>query len=116
MVWAGMSQAGRVLSQIATVSVLSRILPPADFGLVAIATVVTTFATLIRDMGTAAAVVQRDELKADLVDTVFWLNVLVGVALALLVAALAVPLSLIFRQPALSGVLFALTVTFPFAS
>lgn len=116
MVWAGMSQAGRVLSQIATVSVLSRILPPADFGLIAIATVVTTFATLLRDMGTAAAVVQRNELKKELLDTVFWLNALVGLSLAILVAALAVPLSLIFRQPALAGVLFALTVTFPFAS
>ena len=116
VVWAGISQGGRILAQIVTVSVLSRILPPADFGLIAIATVVTTFATLLRDMGTAAAVIQRKELKSDLVDTVFWFNVLVGVSLAILVAAIAIPLSLAFEQPRLATILFVLTATFPFAS
>lgn len=116
VLWAGISQGGRIVAQIVTVSVLSRILPPADFGLIAIATVVTTFATLLRDMGTAAAVIQRKELKPELVNTVFWFNVLVGLSLALLVAASALPLSIAFKQPRLGAILLALTVTFPSAS
>ena len=78
VVWAGVSQAARVLIQIATLAVLSRLLPPTDFGLLAMATVVTIFATLLRDMGTAAAVIQREKLGSELLDTVFWFNVCLG--------------------------------------
>jgi O-antigen/teichoic acid export membrane protein len=115
-VWAGLSQGARIILQILTLAILSRLLPPADFGIVAIANVVTTFAALIRDMGTSAAVIQRDYVAPELLDTVFWFNVLVGLTLALVIALLAMPLASGFRQPRLGGVLLALTVTFPSAS
>ncbi len=114
--WASVSQAGRTAIQLITVAVLSRLLPPSDFGVVAMATVVTTFAALLRDMGTSAAVIQREELHGVLLDTIFWFNVLLGIGLALALAALASPISGLFREPRLAGVLLALTVTFPAVS
>jgi O-antigen/teichoic acid export membrane protein len=116
VIWAGASQAGRLLIQILALAVLSRLLPAADFGLLALATVVTTYASLLRDMGTAAAIIQRDRLTGELLNTVFWFNVCVGVALAALVCVLAIPIANLFRQPRLSGVLAALAITFPLVS
>lgn len=116
VIWAGISQAGRVLIQMATLAVLSRLLPPVDFGLLAMATVVTVFATLLRDLGTAAAVIQREDLGNELLDTVFWFNVCLGGVLALAILLLAIPVSTAFGEPRLAGVLAALAVSFPLAS
>ncbi len=112
-IWAAVSQGGRTFVQLLTVAVLSRLLPAADFGVLAMASVVTTFAGLLRDMGTSAAVIQREQLQGELLDTIFWFNVYLGIALAGLLAVLAGPLAAAFREPRLAGVLLALTVTFP---
>jgi O-antigen/teichoic acid export membrane protein len=116
VVWAGASQAGRLLIQMVALAVMSRLLPAADFGLLALATVVTTYANLLRDMGTAAAIIQRQTLSDDLLDTVFWFNVCVGGILAVGVIALAVPIAHLFRQPRLAGVLDTLAISFPLVS
>ena len=44
------------------VVILARLLSPSDFGIVAMASVVTGFAHIFRDFGTVAAVIQRREL------------------------------------------------------
>ncbi len=116
VVWAGVSQAARLLIQIATLAVLSRLLPPIDFGLLAMATVVTIFATLLRDMGTAAAVIQREKVGNELLDTVFWFNVCLGGGLAIAILLLAIPVATAFGEPRLAGVLALLAVSFPLAS
>jgi O-antigen/teichoic acid export membrane protein len=104
------------LIQLLALAVLSRLLPPADFGLLALATVVTTYASLLRDMGTAAAIVQREHLTPELLDAVFWFNVCIGAALAIALCALAIPIADVFRQPRLSGVLLASAISFPLVS
>jgi PST family polysaccharide transporter len=116
VLWSGVSQAGRVLIQTAALVVLSRLLPPTDFGLLAMAGVVTTFVNLLRDMGTASAVIQREVLGRELLDTVFWFNIGLGIALGVLVALLAIPIATAFDQPRLAGVLSTLAVSFPIAS
>ena len=116
VLWSGISQAARVLIQTAALVVLSRLLPPTDFGLLAMAAVVTAFVNLLRDMGTASAVIQREVLGKELLDTVFWFNVGLGVALGVGVALFAIPIAMAFKQPALSGVLTTLAVSFPIAS
>jgi len=116
VLWSGISQAARVLIQTAALAVLSRLLPPTDFGLLAMAAVVTTLINLLRDMGTASAVIQREALASELLDTVFWFNIGLGMALGVLVAMLAIPIAAAFHQPHLAGVLTALASGFPVAS
>jgi O-antigen/teichoic acid export membrane protein len=116
VLWAAVSQASRVVIQFATLAILSRLLPPIDFGIVAMAGVVTTFATLIRDMGTASAVIQRKELSDGLLDTVFWFNVCIGLLIAASIALLALPIARTFQEPRLVGVLLVLALSFPISS
>jgi O-antigen/teichoic acid export membrane protein len=113
--WVGISQAARVLIQIVSVAVLSRLLPPSDYGIMALAAVVTNFAGLFRDMGTASAVVQRKDLSQDLMDAIFWFNVCFGLVIGLIVAAAAPVAARIFHAPTLFWVLLAMAPVFPIA-
>src|SRR5687767_11891480 len=60
--------------------VLARILVPADFGVVAAATVVIGFSQVFWDAGLAQALIQRKHDLAKCADVVFWVNVAAGIA------------------------------------
>jgi len=92
---------------------LARLLRPADYGVMAIAMVVVNLANLLRDMGTSAAVVQRKELPDDAIATIFWLNVVVGVILAIAISVVAKIMVLVFASPNLPPVLWLLALGFP---
>jgi len=76
--WSAISQFGRQGAQLATTMVLARLLEPSDFGLVGMAMVMIGFVAMFKDLGTAAAVIQRKELTDQLLATVFWVNVVFG--------------------------------------
>jgi PST family polysaccharide transporter len=62
--------------------VLARLLPPADFGLAALATVIVGLAALVLDLGLGSAVVQRRPLTDRHLRVAFTLALLIGAALA----------------------------------
>jgi PST family polysaccharide transporter len=85
---------------IATV-VLARLLTPTDFGLV---TMVTTFSLLLANFGSngfPAAIVRRKELDHSLASNIFWINVGIALALAVLFAASGSLLARFFGDPRL---------------
>ncbi|NYE62155.1 PST family polysaccharide transporter [Duganella sp. 1224] len=114
--WILISQGARTLLQLTSLTVLSRLLPPSEYGLMAMATVVINFANLLRDMGTAAAVVQKQELTDQTTSTVFWLNIGLGLALALGLLALSPLIASLFHAPRLMPVLWVLALVFPITS
>jgi len=57
--WTGTGQVVRQGLQFLVVTVLARLLAPADFGLLALATVFTGFAAMFSDFGMSAAVIYR---------------------------------------------------------
>jgi PST family polysaccharide transporter len=71
--------------------VLARILAPADFGMMAVAFVVLRLFDVIQDLGTGRAIIVRPELNRELFDSVFVINLSLGLAMAL-VLALGAPL------------------------
>lgn len=83
VLWVAVSQAVRLGSQIVGIAIFARFLPAEDFGVLALAALFTGFALLFRDLGTGAAVIQKKDLTAGLLDAVFWLNVFFGAGLAL---------------------------------
>jgi O-antigen/teichoic acid export membrane protein len=114
--WAAFAQFSRLGTQLLAVIVLARLLPPADFGLVAMATVVTGFANLFRDMGSAAAIIQRRDPNPQLLDSLFWLNLVFGFGTALLLWLIAPLVALGFSEPRLKEVLWLLLLIFPLTS
>jgi PST family polysaccharide transporter len=110
------SQAGRVIAQLLGVVILARLLSPSDFGVIAMAWLVTGFANIFHDCGTKAAVILRRELPSALLDSVFWLNVGIGVAIAILMALLAPVIAEAMGEAQLAKVLWLLALAFPIGS
>ena len=85
------TQGGRLVVQLASLAVLSRLLDPEDFGLVAVVMAIIGVGELIRDMGLSSAAIQRPELPRGLASNLFWMNAGMG-AVAMLAAAASGPL------------------------
>ena len=113
IVWSSLSQAVRLGSQILGLIILARLLPTADFGVIAMASVATGFAMLFRDFGTSAALIQRPSVSPQLLDSVFWFNVAIGLFFSIALTLLAPLLACFFSEPRLCNVLRLLALTFP---
>ena len=71
----GIVQAVQVLCQVTSVIVLSRLLPPSDFGLIAMVSPISGFVALFQDLGLSQATIQKPGLNHDEVNAFFWINV-----------------------------------------
>ncbi|HMM93441.1 lipopolysaccharide biosynthesis protein [Phycicoccus sp.] len=87
--------------------VLARLLLPADFGVVAIALVVVAFLDQLRDLGTGSALIQRPQADQVLRNSVFALNLGMGLLLGAGMFFLAEPLASGLGNPQSTGVLQA---------
>jgi PST family polysaccharide transporter len=114
--WIGISQAVRVLLQIAGLLVLSRLLKPSDYGLVAMATIVTNLANVLRDLGTSAAVIQKKELDDETTLSAFWFSNILGLALGVILAATAPITARFLHATEVIPILLLLSLTFPLSS
>lgn len=114
--WNMLSQFFKMLVQLINVIYLAKIIPPAEYGIMAMALVIINLGILLRDLGTSAAIIQKKSLSQDLVNTVFWLNSFMGLSLAIIVAVSAPFVSSFYGQVKLFPVLILLSITFPLSS
>jgi PST family polysaccharide transporter len=108
--------AGQITQQVAkavSAVILARILVPDDFGLLAITVVLTDFLErVLGDTGTSAALIHRKELDQDLASSVFFLNMMVGVATCLFLFASAPVLAPLLGDDRAAPVIQAVGVAF----
>ena len=105
--WSAFSQATRQAAQLVVTVILARLLSPDDFGVIAMASVVTGFVILLSDLGTSAAVIQRAEHSPRFLSAVFWVNLAFGLILMVTVAASSPLIARFYREPRLISVLLA---------
>lgn len=106
------AQAAKLFIQIGSIAILARLLQPADFGLVAMATIFTGLAMQITDGGLSMATVQRDEITQSQVSNLFWLNCGLGLGFFLLGVIAAPIVSGIYDEPRLVAVMVVMSTTF----
>jgi O-antigen/teichoic acid export membrane protein len=92
--------------------VLSRLLSPADVGAFSIGMALVGMVAVFREFGVSTYLAQETELTDDRVAAAFTLTVGMGLALALLVAALAVPVAAFYGDVRLQLILFILALNF----
>lgn len=95
--------------------VLARLLPPADFGLAAMAAVVVAMARLLLDLGLGSAIIQRKPLTERHIRVAASLGVLLGALLALTVMLSASSVGTLLRAERLPAVLRVESALFLFA-
>lgn len=110
--WAGVAQLGKIFFQLVSIVILARLLPPSDYGLMAMAATVTAFANLFRDFGTGAALVQSQDIDKSLKQSVFYFNIFLGLLLSLALLIFSPLFSAFFNEPRLKNVLYALSPVF----
>jgi len=105
-------QYGNGALQIAAAIVLARLLAPEDFGLVAIVTVLTSFAPAIIDFGLGDATAQRIRITPGQISSLFWLSTAIGLTIALAVAACSPLIATIYREPRLEPIALCTAISF----
>jgi len=111
--WVAIAQVAKIVSQLLSVTILARLLAPADYGLLAIATVFTNFASLFRDLGTGSAIIQRSELTHSTKNSIFWLNMALGLLIFAVLSGMAGFVADFYAEPRLVVLLALLAITFP---
>ena len=105
-------QYGNAALQITAAIILARLLAPDDFGLVAIVTVLTSFAPLLIDFGLLDATTQRTTITPSQVSGLFWVSTGIGVAVAVVVAACGPLIASLYDEPRLQPIALATSMTF----
>ncbi|HEP1062505.1 lipopolysaccharide biosynthesis protein [Klebsiella aerogenes] len=114
--WNALSQFFKIFIQLINMVYLATIIPPEEYGIMAMAAVVINLGVLLRDLGTASAIIQRKTLPDVLVNSIFWLNVCLGIGLCIVIAATSPIIAHVYEQPELNRVLLFLSLTFPLSS
>jgi O-antigen/teichoic acid export membrane protein len=113
--WIGAAQAASQVFQFAVSIITARLLLPSQFGEAALVFAVAAFAQIFTDLGLSAAIVHARRVTEDLLCSAFWLNTGTGLGLTLLFSALAVPISMIYGEPRLVGLLILASLNFTLA-
>jgi PST family polysaccharide transporter len=108
-------QYGNAALQIVAAIVLARLLTPEDFGLVAIVTVLTSFAPLLIDFGLLDATAQRSRITPAQVSGLFWVSSSIGLAIALVVAACSPLIASLYGEPRLQPIAMWTSISFVLA-
>jgi len=94
-------EAAGFLLRMASLVVISRLLDPKDFGLVAMVTVITGVYELFISAGLSTATIQKQSVTDEQISNLFWVNILVGTILALMCLATAPVLVKFYDEPRL---------------
>jgi len=99
---------------VVTVAILTRLLSPEDFGLVAAALTVLPLIYLISDLGFSTYIVQTRDPTRQVLSTGFWFSVVVGGLFCLVLTSGSTLLADLFHLPGVAPVFrwFALSVVF----
>ncbi|MBN2399871.1 MAG: MOP flippase family protein [Candidatus Aminicenantes bacterium] len=110
--WSGLSQVLRQGLQVGVSVVLARLLTPSDFGALAMVLVFTGFAASFSDLGLGAALIQKQDAGPRHAATVFCLQMIVGITLALLLMVTAPLIAGFYKNPRLVRLCLGIAPTF----
>ena len=108
------AQACKFTLKVGSTVVLARLLTPIDFGLIAMVAAITNVVGAFKNMGLSMATIQRPKINHAQISTLFWLNVLMSVAIMLVIAAIAPVISWFYGEPRLTWIMLVLAGVFIF--
>jgi O-antigen/teichoic acid export membrane protein len=109
--WSIVEKWGARATTLVVLVVLGRLLSPADFGLVALATTVLALATVFVDSGFGRALIQRETITDEHRNTAFWTSIFIGAVLAGAIALGSGAIENLFRAPGLGAIAMWLGLT-----
>lgn len=113
--WSGLSQLALVVTQFMVIVVLARLLSPADFGLIAMATFFTELIGRV-SLGFRFPIIQRKEITPSHLSTIFWAGIAAGVVLWGISAAVSPLMASFFRNDLVRPITIVLSIEFIISS
>lgn len=110
--WTTISTGIGSFMQLIQVVVLTRFLDKEDFGLMAMALFVIGISKIFIDMGVSNALIYKQQVNKYQLSSLFWLNILLGIAIFLIVIFLSPFIADFYETPDLIGVIDWVAVSF----
>jgi len=110
--WSITNQVSITVAGLVISGILSRLITPAEFGIIAMVTLATGFLNVIKDFGFGAALVQKKTVTDDEFSTVFWFNLIIGVFLTMIVFLASPYIGDFFKEKRVEQVTKVLSSTF----
>jgi len=110
--WTTASTVITTILQLLQLAILARFLDPSAFGLMALVTVVIGFSQAFLDMGISNAIIHKQHITHEQLSTLYWVNVLAGIGLFIIVSAIAPAVSHFYAEPELTALIIIVALTF----
>lgn len=112
VLWSALDSWGRQFISLGVFLALARLLGPETFGLVALSSVFLGFLQVFLDQGFSQAIVQRQDVEREHLDTAFWTNLGVSALVAILSIACAGLVADSFKEPQITSIIRFLSLGF----
>lgn len=114
--WTSLSSVVATGSEMLRTVILARFLSPADFGLMAMVTLVIGFAQMYTDLGISAAIIHRQHTTREALSSLYWLNLFAGLGVCVVVLLCSPLISIFFSELRLVPLLKVVALVFVVAS
>lgn len=113
MKWTGISTIFSTVLMYARLVVLAHLLSPKDFGLMGMVMVIIGIGAAFADMGISNAIIWKQDLTSEQLSTLYWLNIIAGVAVFGIAIAISPLVSAFFHEPRLVNLMLWAAFIFP---
>ncbi|MEO4200974.1 lipopolysaccharide biosynthesis protein [Acinetobacter pittii] len=111
--WITVSQVFKIVAQLISIFYLTTLIPPQEYGVLAMAAVVMNFASIFNELGTGAAIIQKQGISVGFYNFIYKINMATGFFVMFSVLLLSPLIVYYFQEPKLYNILFLLSFSFP---
>lgn len=115
-IWNAINSSASLIISVGTVAVLARLLEPEDFGMYAMIAIVMNILDAFADMGVSSAIISYRDVTHDELNSLFYLNLAIGIGLTLLVFAISPVVVYYYKEPKIYTYLWILALNFVLTS
>lgn len=112
--WLTVSTVFQTVIQFAQIAVLARLLDPVVFGIIAISNLIIAFFGIFANLGFTNSIIHKQESDRNILSTVYFLNILLGIALFLIVQVASPFIVSFYDEPRLGKVIGYSSLVFLF--
>ena len=114
--WAMVATVIKVAVQMGSVAIIARLVPPAEFGVVAMALPLVMIGVSLSNFGLAMAIIQRPQVTHRLANTLFWTNIALALVICAVLLASTPLVARFYGAPKVGPVLAALSLSIFFSA
>lgn len=116
MAWTTVSVVVRSVVSLLQITILTRFLEKAEFGIVAIATVFIGFTQIFLDLGISVGIMHKQDTTPKVYSSLFWLNIITGAFLSAILCLVSPLASRAYSEPTLTNILILLSLSVFFSA